>query len=141
MEEVDVVLSILSEVSVVDEYAVREKASNKCWRDALVANSVDVFTRKRVRAQAVPGISIIKDNKREYPGRDVAANVIGFVGTEMNGLGGIEFMLEDSLAGVKGKEVVERDPQGREIPSNIRNVEKAVRGNDVITTLDQGLQY
>lgn len=141
IDDPDFVLSKLSKITVFDEDEVAPRLNNKKSRYAVVARHVDEATKKRVQSQSLPGISVIKDNKREYPGRDVAANVIGFVGTEMNGLGGIEFMLDSSLSGKKGKEVVERDPQGREIPSNIRNVEKAVRGNDVMTTIDQGLQY
>jgi cell division protein FtsI (penicillin-binding protein 3) len=131
IKDPEAVVNALGKVTVFDEDSVSELLSDKESRYAVVAKHVDDATRKRVVEQSIPGISVIKDNKREYPGRDVAANVIGFVGSDMNGLGGLEFMLDETLAGKKGKEVIERDPKGREIPSENRNVEKAVRGNDV----------
>ncbi len=134
-------LSKLHKVTVFKDEDVAPLLKNKKSRYAVVARHVDEATAKRVQKQTLPGISVISDPKREYPSRDVAANVVGFVGSEMNGLGGIEFMLDSSLAGTKGEEVIERDPKGREIPSARRDVKGAVRGDDVALTLDEGIQY
>ncbi len=135
------VISQLGDITVFDEDRVAEQLSNKNSRYAVLVKHVDEATKKRVQSASIPGVYVIKDNKREYPGRDIAANVIGFVGADQAGLGGLEYMLEAELAGTKGEEVIERDPKGREIPSNSRSIKKAIRGVDITTTLDQGLQY
>ncbi len=134
-------LKELHEVTVFDNKEVAPLLKNKKSRYAVVKRHVDEATAKRIQKQALPGVSVIKDPKREYPSRDIAANVVGFVGSDMNGLGGLELAMEETLSGKKGQEVVERDPKGREIPSARRSVNGAVRGNDVALTLDQGLQY
>ena len=135
------VLKKLHKVTVFQDEDIKPLLKNKKSRYAMIARQVDEATAKRVQKQAIPGISVIKDPKREYPSRDIAPNVVGFVGSEMTGLGGLEFMMEPTLAGTKGQEVIERDPKGREIPSARRNVEGAIRGNDITMTLDSGLQY
>lgn len=134
-------LRSLHKVTVFDDSDVVSGLKNKKSRYAMIVRQVDKATAKRVQNKNLPGISVIKDSKRDYPARDVAANVVGFVGTEMKGLGGLEFSLNKTLSGTAGKEVIERDPKGREIPSTRRDVQRSVRGDDVTTTIDQGIQY
>lgn len=141
IKNADDLLKKLHKVTVFNDEDVTSLLENKKSRYAMMVRHVDEATAKRVQKQQLPGISVIKDPKREYPSADVAPNVIGFVGTDMNGLGGLEFMMDKSLAGKAGQEVIERDPKGREIPSARRDVQGAVRGNDVSLTLDVGLQY
>lgn len=137
----DELLNKLHKVTVFKDEDVASLLDNKKSRYAMLVRHVDEATAKRVQKEKLPGISVIKDPKREYPSDDIAPNVIGFVGTDMDGLGGLEFMMDASLAGKAGQEVIERDPKGREIPSARRDVQGAVRGNDVSLTLDVGLQY
>ncbi len=131
----------LEKVVIFDEDEVASLLSNKKSRYAMVARQVDESTANRVSKRSIPGISIIKDPKRTYPSRDIAPNVIGFVGNDMNGLGGLEYKLQKQLAGEPGKVVIERDPKGREIPSAQRDVKGSKRGKDIALTLDEGLQY
>ena len=134
-------LKDLEKVVVFNEDDVAPLLTNKKSRYAVIARQVDEATANRISRRSIPGISVTKDPKRTYPSRDVAPNVIGFVGNEMNGLGGLEYSLQKQLAGVPGKVVIERDPKGREIPSAQRDVKGSTRGNDVALTLDEGLQY
>jgi cell division protein FtsI (penicillin-binding protein 3) len=134
-------MDMLEKVVIFNEDEVTPLLANKKSRYAMIARQVDESTADRIKKRSIPGISIIKDPKRTYPSREVAPNVIGFVGNEMNGLGGLEFSLQKQLAGVPGKVVIERDPKGREIPSAQRDVKGSTRGNDVALTLDEGLQY
>lgn len=134
-------VSSLSKLTVFDTDKLTSALKNKKSRFAYVVQKVDEPTAKRIQAKVLPGIIVMKTSKREYPSGDTGANLIGFVGSDLNGLGGIEYMLNSKLSGVAGKEVIERDRQGREISSENRKVKTEVPGQDVSLTIDQGLQY
>lgn len=106
-----------------------------------VARKVADDTAARVRELELPGIHFIPESKRFYPSGALAGPLLGFVGTDNDGLGGLESAYDDVLAGQPGEVVVERDPQGREIPNGERNVESSQRGDDLVLTIDQSLQY
>ncbi len=76
-----------------------------------------------------------------YPAGSLAGPVLGFVGSENQGLGGLEQKYSGVLAGTPGSLEAERDPTGREIPATERRVVPAERGSDLVLTLDQSLQY
>lgn len=134
-------VSSLSKLTVFDDDKLENALKNKKSRFAYVAQKVDEPTAKRIQAKALPGIIVMKTSKREYPSGTTGANLIGFVGNDLNGLGGIEYLLNKKLSGVTGQEVIERDRQGREISTENRKVKTEVPGQDVALTIDQGLQF
>ena len=71
----------------------------------------------------------------------LAGPVLGFVGTDNDGLGGLEAGYESTLRGKPGRLVSEEDPGGRQIPATQRVDDPAKRGGDLVLTLDQSLQY
>ena len=87
------------------------------------------------------GISFQDESKRFYPQQSTAAPVLGFVGTDNTGLGGMEYHYDSLLTGTPGSVQVERDPQGNDIPGGERQVSPAKRGQDVVLTLDSSLQW
>jgi cell division protein FtsI (penicillin-binding protein 3) len=96
----------------------------------------DVIQRLRL-----PGVFVEVDVARRYPSGSVAAQVLGFVDAEGNGVAGIEQQYDGLLRGHEGKIQLERDPQGRAIPQGRRSLEPAVPGTDLVLTVDQHLQY
>ena len=96
----------------------------------------DVIQRLRL-----PGVFVEVDVARRYPSGSVAAQVLGFVDAEGNGVAGIEQQYDGLLRGHAGKIQLERDPQGRAIPQGRRSLEPAVPGTDLVLTIDQQLQY
>lgn len=106
-----------------------------------LSRQVEANVADAVRALALPGIGMYDESTRRYPNGDLAAPIIGFVGTDGNGLGGIEYAYEDQLVGDGGSVTVERDPQGREIPESERDYVAPSRGDDLVLTIDQNLQY
>jgi cell division protein FtsI (penicillin-binding protein 3) len=102
------------------QIAARLNASrNFAW----VARKLDPETSGRVRELNLKGIYIQKEFKRFYPDGELAAQVLGYVGTDDNGLGGMESKFEPELHGTPGHmlsaidakrhvlDSVERDPQ------------------------------
>ena len=81
------------------------------------------------------------ESKRFYPGGALAGPVLGFVGTDNNGLGGLEAGTRRPCGASPARLVAEEDPNGREIPATQRTDDPAQRGGDLVLTLDQSLQY
>ncbi|MFZ4585438.1 MAG: peptidoglycan D,D-transpeptidase FtsI family protein [Acidimicrobiia bacterium] len=123
----------------VSELSSKLGQSNRAF--VYLSRRVDDDVAAKVKALDLPGISMYPESRRYYPGGDLAAPVLGFVGTDGNGLGGLEYSLDNRLTGNAGKFEVERDPQGREIPASEQTRQKPRPGDDLVLTLDQSLQY
>ena len=72
-----------------------------------LARGVPIATADRVEALNLPGIGVKRDERREVPGHDLAANVIGFTGQDLTGLEGLEAKYDELLRGVNGKRMFE----------------------------------
>ena len=89
----------------------------------------------------LPGIFGEKTSKRIYPGGSTGANIVGFVGADGKGLGGLEYALDDMLAGRDGTATYELSAGGRRLPSGVSSERAAVSGSDVRLTIDRDIQY
>ncbi len=94
-----------------------------------------------IRELDLDGVHFVAEPKRVYPSGDLAAQVLGFVGTDNGGLEGIEHFYEDVLSGEPGQLVFERSGRGRMIPQGEYEVSEAVRGQDLALTIDGELQF
>ena len=117
------------------EILARLKASrNFCW----VARKVDAETSERIQALRLKGIYQQKEPKRFYPKRELAAQVLGYVGLDDDGLGGIEQTFENDLRGHPGKMMITRDARGARLGRTERQPEP---GANVVLTIDEKIQY
>ena len=94
-----------------------------------------------IRALDLDGVHFVAEPKRVYPSGDLAAQVLGFVGSDNDGLEGVEHFYEDVLTGEPGRLVFERSGRGRVIPQGEYEVRDAVRGHDLALTIDGELQF
>jgi cell division protein FtsI (penicillin-binding protein 3) len=106
-----------------------------------LAYDVDTSVGEQITKLNLPGIGAEATSKRLYPTGTLAANVLGTVGRDNNGLAGLEYAYDSSLAGKKGTLVVEEDPQGRTIPSGTHRGKDPVAGQGLKLTLDRDIQY
>jgi len=106
-----------------------------------LARKVDIAAADRVMALGLEGIGTLDEIKRVYPAGTLGAQVIGFVGTDNTGLGGLEAGWEKLLAGVAGEEIMEQDPHGRPIPNGNSRVHLPERGQDIVLTIDRDIQF
>ncbi|HUR18022.1 MAG TPA: penicillin-binding protein 2 [Acidimicrobiales bacterium] len=106
-----------------------------------LSRKVDDNVAAQVKALQLPGVSLIPEPERFLPAGDLAAPVVGRVGTDNDGLAGLERQFEEQLAGRPGQTVVERDPKGRDIPGGVRKLASPVKGDDLVLTLDRAVQY
>ena len=86
------------------------------------------------------GINIDEDTKRYYPCDNVASNVIGFCGTDNQGLSGIESKWDSVLKGTPGKIVSSKGSNQQEIPDSEETYISAENGSDITLTIDFQIQ-
>jgi cell division protein FtsI (penicillin-binding protein 3) len=106
-----------------------------------LARQIDVAVADRIADLALPGIGFLDSARRYYPAGTVAAQVLGFVGTDGVGLSGLEAQHEDFLAGTPGEETVEVSAQGQAIAGGARAGNEPVPGDDLILTIDREIQF
>ena len=131
----------LAPVVGVDEALLRDRLSQRDKGFVYLARKVDDATVLKVKALDLPGVDFVPESKRFYPADGVAGSVLGFVGTDNNGLGGLEEQYNKRLAGKPGELSVELDPRGRELPDGTRRLVPSQRGGDLVLTIDQSIQY
>ncbi len=130
----------LSAVLGIERGLLRDRLTRQ-GQFVYLARRVEVPLADRVKALNLPGIGLLPESKRVYPQGSLAAQLIGFVGTDGNGLAGLEAGEERVLAGVAGREMTEVDPGGHPIPNGLRSVRKPKAGNDIVLTIDRTLQF
>lgn len=96
---------------------------------------------REIKALRLPGIGFVEESRRFYPQHTLAAHVLGYVGIDNQGLGGVEYALEKELQGERGRIVIEHDALGRAVPDALHYYIPAQQGHDVLLTIDQTVQY
>jgi len=86
----------------------------------------------------LPGFGFYPEERRSYPQRTVASQVLGYVGIDGNGLSGLELGFDRPLAGSAGQETIVKDPGGRVI--DVEHERPETPGRDVFLTLDHSIQ-
>jgi len=112
-------------------------------RFVYLARGVDVALGDAVDRLKLSGVKSALDERREVPGHDLAANLIGFTGTDLNGLGGLESSCDDILRGVEGERIYEvgGGDLSSEIPGGYNEVRPAKPGATIQLTIDRDVQY
>jgi cell division protein FtsI (penicillin-binding protein 3) len=108
-----------------------------------LARGVDIEIGNAVSALNLAGVLAARDERREVPGRDLAASVIGFTGRDLDGLTGMEKKYDQILRGADGERVYEKG-QGkldREIPGGLHSATPARPGSSLQLTINQFVQY
>ncbi|MFC0504500.1 peptidoglycan D,D-transpeptidase FtsI family protein [Micromonospora costi] len=108
-----------------------------------LARGVEISRAKQVLALELPGIGVHRDERREVPGDDLAANLIGFTSQDMAGLEGLEAAYDDVLRGQDGKRVYEAGlgDLAAPIPGGYSSTTQPKPGSSLKLTLDRDLQY
>ena len=130
-------VSLISRITHADPHELLAKcqaARTFCW----LARKADAETADRIRSLNLRGIYFQKESKRFYPKRELAAQVIGYVGTDDEGLSGIEREYDDKLHGKPGEMLVSVDARKKWFGSVEKQPEP---GQNVVLTIDQQIQY
>lgn len=101
---------------------------------------VDLNTARAVRALKLPGVGIRPENKRHYPHGQLAAHVLGAVGSESQGLDGLEFALDSQLSGTDGHRIARVDGKRRPVWIRPRDYKPSADGHLMVLTIDLTIQ-
>lgn len=106
-----------------------------------LARRLSEATVSRIRALKLPGVGFVQEEQRVYPNGPLAATVLGFTGTDNQGLAGVELSYDRVLRGVAGKAYVLVDGNGHEIPATRQIVVAPREGAALMLTIDQVIQF
>jgi cell division protein FtsI (penicillin-binding protein 3) len=105
---------------------------------AYIARKVSPEEEQRVRGLGIKGIGVVKESRRFYPKRELLAHVLGYVGSENAGLGGLESAYDSLIRGRNGKVLLQRDAKRNAVTSHVER--EATAGASLELTIDQYLQ-
>ena len=106
-----------------------------------IARRVSNTEAAAVRTLDLPGISLVQESRRIYPAGMLAAQLLGFVGIDNQGLGGgVEVSYNRQLSGTPGELIIETDARNQEIPKATRRYVAPKPGDTLRLTLDSTLQ-
>jgi cell division protein FtsI (penicillin-binding protein 3) len=105
---------------------------------AWVARRVTPEMATRVKALSIKGIYFQKEFQRFYPDNEIAAQVLGYVGTDDNGLGGLELKFEPQLHGVAGRMYTALDARRHVLGSSESEPQP---GRSLVLTIDENIQF
>ena len=134
----------LSDIFELDYENVLKKENKKSSIETII-KKVDKEKTDKLRIwmdenEIKTGINIDEDTKRYYPYNTLASHIIGFTGSDNQGLDGIESYYDDLLKGVQGRIVRVTDAKGKEINNVSEQYIEATNGKDLVLTVDMTIQ-
>lgn len=127
----------LSTILGMEPKAVQAKFSTD-KRFVWVNRKISQDTAAKVKKLNIKGLGFLPEAKRLYPKGELASHIIGTVGLDNQPLEGIELKYDKYLKALGGKVYFSRDASGKVLSSG---VDMEAKGNDIILTIDEGLQY
>lgn len=139
------VANFLSEILEVEKSKILEKAAKINRKDETIKQKVDQPTCDKIRKIIVDKhytgfVHMQEDTKRSYPNGAVASHVIGFTGSDNNGLFGVEQSYDEFLAGKDGKIITAVNGLGEQMPYKYKSYIPAEDGTNLMLTLDVTIQ-
>ena len=133
------VIHMLTENLGMDEAVIRKKVEKVSSRE-LIRSNVDKETGDRIRAFHYEGVKVDEDYKRYYPLGELASKVLGFTGSDNQGIIGLEVAYESYLKGTAGQIRTLTDARGVEIENAAEARTEPVPGYDLYVSLDSNIQ-
>ena len=103
------------------------------------ADRITSFVKNNDKYSGILWVS--EDTKRHYPHNNLLSTVLGFVGSDNQGLEGLEYAYEDYLAGTNGKIISAKNAKGTTMPFEYESYIAAKDGYDLYLTIDIEMQY
>jgi len=114
-----------------------DKSRDFVW----IKRKLDPQFADQIRALKVKGLRFVTESKRYYPMRELAAQVLGFVGTENHGLEGLEQLYDSTVAGKPGRRTVLRDARRGTVMDPELSFTDPEPGRDLHLSLDATIQH
>ncbi len=139
IEDPERVIEVLCEELELDEEYVRTRVEKYSSRERIMSN-VPKEAGDRIRGYDLAGVKVDEDYKRYYPYSTLASKVLGFTGSDNQGILGLEVVYDEYLSGEEGKILTVTDASGIEIQEEGERRIEPVAGDDLITTIDANIQ-
>ena len=133
-----VIRMLCEELDLTEEY-VRKRVETYSARERIKSN-VSKEIGDRIREYDMPGVKVDEDYKRYYPYGMLASKVLGFTGSDNQGIIGLEVQYESYLSGTAGKILTVTDAKGIELQKEGERREEPVAGDDLTISLDYNIQ-
>ena len=143
-EDKEKVAKALTNIFELDYETILKKVNRKTSIETIV-KKVDKEKTDKLRKwmqseNIINGINIDEDTKRYYPFATLASHIIGFTGSDNQGLDGIEAKYDEILSGEKGKIERKTDASGRIIGDGEEQYVKAIDGDSIELSIDTNIQ-
>lgn len=151
-ENADFVADTLSSILELDRDAVFEKLHKNSSYE-IIKRRVEKTEADAIRGymsytnesgdtvNMMKGVYLSEDTKRYYPYGSLAAHVIGFVGTDNQGLSGVELSFDNYLKGLPGRVVTAKNAIGTDMPYQYEKYINPENGANLVLTIDETIQH
>lgn len=141
VKEPEEIADYLSEVLELDREKLYKKITDKTQWIALIERKVDNDIAFDIRNKKFKGVEISEDKKRYYTNGNFASYVLGFTGTDHQGLYGVESVFNNVLSGEDGVLVYEKDGLSQKVASGYQVRIEPNEGDNVVLTIDSIIQH
>jgi len=133
------VIEVLSTELDIDEAQVREKVEKVTSIETIKSN-IPKEKGDVIRSYKLDGVNVDEDYARHYPFDDLASKVIGFTGSDNQGIIGLEVIYDEYLKGTKGQILTTTDVRGIEVENAAETRINPLNGSDLYTSIDYNIQ-
>ena len=139
IKEPERVIEVLCKELGLSEETVRKRVEKRSSIERIKTN-VEKEIGDRIRAYELEGVKVDEDFKRYYPYGSLASKVLGFTGSDNQGIIGLEVVYDEYLQGSNGTILTLTDARGVEIEGAPEERVEPVAGNDLYVSLDYNIQ-
>jgi len=139
IEDPEKIITVLSSELGISEDDIRKRVEKVTSIERIKTN-VDKTIGDKIRDYDLAGVKIDEDYKRYYPFDTLASKVLGFTGSDNQGIVGLEVKYENYLAGQNGKILTLTDASGVELNGAEESRLEPVAGKDIYTSIDYNVQ-
>ena len=139
IKEPEKVIDVLTEELGLERDQVKKRVEKNSSIERIKTN-VDKQTGDKIREYDLTGVKVDEDYKRNYPYGNLASKVLGFTGSDNQGIVGLEVKYESILKGTDGQILTMTDARGVELSDTGEGRKEPVSGKNLILSLDANLQ-
>ena len=139
IKEPEKVIDVLTEELGLERNQVKKRVEKNSSIERIKTN-VDKQTGDKIREYDLAGVKEDEDYKRNYPYGNLASKVLGFTGSDNQGIVGLEVKYESILKGTDGQILTMTDARGVELSDTGEGRKEPVSGKNLILSLDANLQ-
>ena len=139
IKEPEKVIQVLSDTLGMSQDDIRKKVEKISVREKIKSN-ISKETGDLIRSYDLDGVKVDEDYKRYYPYGTLASKVLGFTGSDNQGIIGLEVEYEDYLKGTDGEILTQTDARGIELDQVVEGRKEAIAGQNLLLSLDVNIQ-